>query len=46
MLMLKGLVRSLFQIGLFAVVLLIPAGTWNWPRAIQYLVVFRLGRLF
>jgi protein-S-isoprenylcysteine O-methyltransferase Ste14 len=42
MLMLKGLIRSLFQIGLFAAVLLIPAGTWHWPRAIQFLVVFAL----
>jgi protein-S-isoprenylcysteine O-methyltransferase Ste14 len=42
MLMLKGLVRSLFQTGLFAAVLLIPAGTWHWPRAIQFLVVFAL----
>jgi protein-S-isoprenylcysteine O-methyltransferase Ste14 len=42
MLMLKGLVRSLFQIGLFAAVLLIPAGTWHWPRAIQFLAVFAL----
>ena len=42
MLMLKGLVRSLFQISLFAAVLLIPAGTWDWPRAIQFLVVFGL----
>ena len=42
MLMLKGLARSLFQIGLFAAVLLIPAGTWHWPRAIQFLVVFAL----
>jgi len=40
MLMLKGLVRSLFQTGLFAALLLIPIGTWHWPRAIQFLVVF------
>jgi len=40
--MLKGFVRSLFQIGLFAAVLLIPAGTWHWPRAIQFLVAFAL----
>jgi len=40
--MFKGLVRSLFQIGFFAAVLLIPAGTWHWPRAIQFLVVFAL----
>jgi len=33
MLMFKGLVRSLFQIGLFAAVLLIPAGTWQNPYA-------------
>ena len=42
MLILKGLVRSLFQIGLFAAVLLIPAGTWRWPRALQFLVVFAI----
>jgi len=42
MLMLKGLVRSLFQIGLFAAVLLVPAGTWHWPRAIQFLGVFAI----
>ncbi len=40
MLMLRGLVRWLFQIGFFAAVLLIPAGTWHWPRAIQFLAVF------
>jgi protein-S-isoprenylcysteine O-methyltransferase Ste14 len=42
MLLLKGFARSLFQIGLFAAVLLIPAGTWHWPRAIQFLVVLAL----
>jgi len=42
MLMLRGLVRSLFQIGLFAALLLIPAGTWHWPRAIQFLGVCAL----
>ena len=42
MLMLRGLIRSLFQTGLFAAVLLIPAGTWHWPRAIQFLAVFGL----
>ena len=40
MLMLKGLVRSLFQVGFFAAVFLIPAGTWRWPRALLFLVVF------
>jgi len=42
MLMLKGLVRLLFQIGFFAAVLLIPASTWRWPRAIQFLGVFAI----
>ena len=45
MLRLKGLVRSLFQISLFAALLLIPAGTWDRPRAIQFLVVFGLASL-
>jgi protein-S-isoprenylcysteine O-methyltransferase Ste14 len=40
MLMVKGLVRSLFQTGFYAAVFLIPAGTWRWPRALQFLVVF------
>ena len=40
MLMLRGFVRSLFQIGFYAAVFLIPAGTWRWPRALQFLVVF------
>ncbi len=42
MLMLRGLIRWLFQTGFFAAVLLIPAGTWHWPRAIQFLAVFGL----
>lgn len=37
MLMLKGLMGGLFQIALLAVLLLIPAGTWHWPRALQFL---------
>ena len=40
MLILKGLVRSLFQTGFYAAVFLIPAGTWRWPKALQFLVVF------
>jgi len=40
MLLIKGLVRSLFQVILFAAVLLIPTGTWHWPRALQFLAVF------
>jgi protein-S-isoprenylcysteine O-methyltransferase Ste14 len=42
MLILKGLVGVLFQVALFAAFLLIPAGTWDWPRAIQFLVVYGL----
>lgn len=37
MLMLKGLLGVLSQIVLFAALLLIPAGTWQWPRALQFL---------
>jgi protein-S-isoprenylcysteine O-methyltransferase Ste14 len=40
MLMLKGLVQSLFQIAVFAAVLLVPGGTLHWPRAIQFLVAY------
>lgn len=37
MLMLKGLIGGLLQIVLLAILLLIPAGTWQWPRALQFL---------
>ena len=40
MLMLRGLLRSVFQTGFYAAVFLIPAGTWRWPRALQFLVFF------
>lgn len=42
MLLIKGLLGSLFQIALFAVLLFLPAGTWNWPRAILFLLVYGL----
>ncbi|MBA7485178.1 hypothetical protein ES707_20713 [subsurface metagenome] len=42
MLMIKGLFRGVFQIALFAALLFIPAGTWHWSRAIQFLVVYGL----
>jgi hypothetical protein len=42
MLMVKGLIRWFLQTVSFAAVLLIPAGTWHWPRGIEFLVVFRL----
>ncbi len=40
MLIIKGLLGGLFQLVLFAALLLIPAGTWHWPRALQFLVVY------
>jgi protein-S-isoprenylcysteine O-methyltransferase Ste14 len=40
MLILKGLVGVLFQVALFGALLLIPAGTWEWPRAIQFLAAY------
>lgn len=42
MLLIKGLLGALFQIALFAVLLFLPAGTWNWPRAILFLIVYGL----
>jgi protein-S-isoprenylcysteine O-methyltransferase Ste14 len=42
MLVLRGLIGGLVQIALIGAMLLIPAGTWNWPRAIQFLVVYGL----
>ena len=40
MLIAKGLAGSALQLTLFGALLLVPAGTWNWPRAIQFLVVY------
>jgi protein-S-isoprenylcysteine O-methyltransferase Ste14 len=45
-LLIKGFMRSLFQIGLFAALLLIPAGTWQWPRAIQFIAVMSVPLVF
>jgi protein-S-isoprenylcysteine O-methyltransferase Ste14 len=42
MLVLRGLIGGLFQVALIAAMLLVPAGTWHWPRAIQFLVVYGL----
>jgi len=42
MLLMKGLLGALFQIALFAGLLFLPAGTWNWPRAILFLMVYGL----
>jgi len=40
MLIVRGIVGGLFQLVLFGALLLIPAGTWDWPRAIRFLVVY------
>ena len=41
-LMIRGIVRALVQTGVFAALLFMAAGTWHWPRAIQFLVAFGL----
>ena len=40
MLVLKSLIGVAFQLALFAALLLLPAGTWHWPRAVQFLVFY------
>ncbi|MBW2421877.1 MAG: isoprenylcysteine carboxylmethyltransferase family protein [Deltaproteobacteria bacterium] len=40
MLVLRGLIGGLVQMALFGALLLIPAGTWHWPRATQFLMVY------
>jgi protein-S-isoprenylcysteine O-methyltransferase Ste14 len=40
MLVLKSLIGVAFQVALFAALLLLPAGTWDWPRAVQFLVFY------
>ena len=40
MLILRGLVGGALQWALLASLLLIPAGTWDWPRAVQFLVSY------
>lgn len=42
MLIVRGLIGGLFQIGVLAVLLLAPAGTWHWQRAVYFLVAFGL----
>jgi protein-S-isoprenylcysteine O-methyltransferase Ste14 len=47
-LVLKGLVGGLFQLGLYATALLVPAGlvtggTWHWSRALLFLAVYGLA---
>jgi protein-S-isoprenylcysteine O-methyltransferase Ste14 len=42
MLVLRGLIGGLAQLVVLAALMLIPAGTWHWPRAIHFLVVYGL----
>ncbi len=40
MLLARGLLGGMSQLALLAALLLIPAGTWHWPRAIQFLLTY------
>jgi protein-S-isoprenylcysteine O-methyltransferase Ste14 len=42
MLVVRGLIGGLIQLVVLAALMLIPAGTWYWPRAIHFLVVYGL----
>jgi protein-S-isoprenylcysteine O-methyltransferase Ste14 len=39
-LIVRGLLGGASQLVLLAALLLLPAGTWEWPRAIQFLVTY------
>ena len=45
MLLVRGLLGGLLQLVLIGAVLLIPAGTWQWPRAIQFLAAYGVALL-
>ena len=42
MLVVRGLIGGLVQLVALAALLLIPAGTWHWSRAIYFLVLYGL----
>lgn len=42
MLVLRGLIGGLAQLAVIGALLLVPAGTWHWPRAIQFLLAYGL----
>ena len=42
MLVLRGLIGIALQVALIGATLLLPAGTWDWPRAIQFLAGYGL----
>ena len=39
MLMIRGLIRVALQVLVLGALLFLPIGTWQWPRALQFLVV-------
>ena len=43
MLVIKSLAGVAFQLTLFATLLLLPAPTWDWPRALQFLTVYGIA---
>ncbi len=43
MLVLRGLIGVVLQVAFVGGLLLAPAGTWDWPRALQFLAVFGLA---
>jgi protein-S-isoprenylcysteine O-methyltransferase Ste14 len=40
MLLVRGILRVAMQVVFFGAVLFLPIGTWEWPRALQFLVAF------
>lgn len=40
MLMIRGILRVVVQVVFFGAILFFPIGTWQWPRAVQFLVAF------
>ena len=42
MLIIRGLFGGFIQVAIFAALLFIPAGTWHWPRAWQFLGAYGL----
>jgi protein-S-isoprenylcysteine O-methyltransferase Ste14 len=42
MLLIRGILRAIFQVVFFGAILFLPIGTWQWPRALQFLLVFGL----
>ena len=46
MLLIRGIARVVFQVLFFGAVLFLPIGTLQWPRALQFLLVFGLISVF